>query len=138
DAIRTLVATARESFLPWERVLEPFVRQATNAEVQELAGLFSDSKRSSMVDGLFAQRLATLDRRHESLRMAERAFELTEPSGWYEYLDGGTRLRALEALRAVDRERAQRIGFETLISELTAGTADGGPLAVALGRILPL
>ncbi len=138
EAIRTLVATARESFLPWERVLEPFVRQATNAEVQELAGVFGDSKRSSMVYALFAQRLATLDRRHESLRMAAHAFELTEPSGWYEYLDGGTRLRALEALRAVDRDRAQRIGFETLISELTAGTADGGPLSVELGRILPL
>jgi hypothetical protein len=138
EAIRRLVATARESFLRWERILEPFVRQATYAEVQELAGLFGDSKRSSMAYALFARRLAALDRRQESVRMAERAFELTEPSGWHEYLDGGTRLRVLEALRIVDGERAQRIGFETLINELTAGTADGGPLAVELSRILPL
>jgi hypothetical protein len=138
ESIRRLVAAARESFLRWERVLDPFVRRAPYAEIQELVGLFGDSERSSLVYTLFARRLATLDRPQESLQMAERAFEATEPSGWHEYYDGGTRLRALEALRIVDTDRAQRIGFETLINELEAGTADGGPLAVELSRILPL
>lgn len=138
EAIRALVVAIRESFFPWERILEPFVRDATYEQVQELAPSFQSAKRSSMVYALFARRLATLGRRQESARMAEHAFELTEPSGWHKYFDGGTRLRVLEALTAVDRERAQKIGFDTLINELTAGTADGGPLAVELSRILPL
>jgi hypothetical protein len=138
ESVRRLVGSTRESFFSWERALKPLVSQATYEDLLQLAELFRRVKRSSMVYALFAQRLDDLGLRAESVRMAERAFELTEPSGWHERYDGATRLRALEGLAAVDPERARRIGFEKLIGELVAGTAEGGPLAVELSRILPL
>jgi hypothetical protein len=138
EAITRLLATSRESFFRWEHALESFVLQATREDVLRLADAFSEVKRSSMTYALLARRLYELGHRNEAVSTATRGFRLTEPSGWHNYYDGATRLRVLETLAAMDRNEAQRIGFELLINELTSGTADGGPLAVELIRILPV
>ncbi len=138
EAVRTLVNALNKSFYSWERALEPLVRRAGDREVLQLAELFAESERSSLVFSLLARRLVELGRPREAFDLGERAFRHTQPSGWQQYWDGGTRLRALEALALVDWRRAQELGFDTLINELAAGTADGGPLAVELIRILPL
>src|SRR5687768_6210108 len=91
-----------------------------------------------MVYALLASRLSELGRPREALELGEQAFKQTEPSGWHEYWDGGSRIRALESLALVDRQRAEQLGLDTLIDELASGTADGGALAVELIRILPL
>lgn len=138
DSVRSLLRALKTSFHSWERALKPLVGRASEQEIFQLAELFTESERSSMVLSLLASRLAKLGRPREAIELGEQAFKQTQPSGWHEYWDGGSRIRALESLALVDRKRAEQLGLDTLIDELASGTTDGGPLAVELIRILPL
>jgi hypothetical protein len=138
ESVRALLKGLKTSFHNWERALKPLASRASESEILQLAELFAEFGPSSIVDSLLATRLVQLRKPREAIELAERAFRQTQPSGWHTYYDGGTRIRALESLALVDRQRAQRLGFDTLIDELASGTADGGRLAVELIRILPL
>src|SRR3990167_7390259 len=54
DAVRALVSALNKSFYSWERALEPLVRRAGEQEVLQLAELFAESERSSLVHSLLA------------------------------------------------------------------------------------
>lgn len=138
ESVRSLLRSLKTSFHSWERALKPLVARASGEDIAHLAELFAESERSSMVLSLLASRLATLGRPREAIELGEQAFKQTQPSGWHQYWDGGSRIRALESLASVDRHRAEQRGRDTLIDELASGTADGGGLAVELIRILPL
>ena len=94
DSVRSLMCSLKTSFHSWERALNPLVTRASEQEIFQLAELFGESERSSMVLSLLASRLAKLGRPREAIKLGEQAFKQTQPSGWHQV--PGTAAREFE------------------------------------------
>lgn len=142
DGIRELLSREKPfSYLRWEQVIDEFIARANRNDVLAVAEVFMNvprANRRSAIDVLLSARLLELGDRDGALTLAERAVDATPDYGWQERYDGGSKLRAIDALARVDANRARSRAWDTLIGDLESGRIALGTIATELQSILPL
>lgn len=138
EAVRGFVEREREdSYFRWDRVLPALVSRLSGAEVIELNALFARHARRSAIRSLLATRLAETGDLDTGWQLAESALAETRQYAWREHY-GDERLRALEAMVAVDSTRGHAVAFRTLVQDLTTRQVRPYDIALELHRIAPL
>ena len=75
---------------------------------------FAGSRRDALILASLARRLNALGEHSTARALAEEALAAGRPSGWVSYIDGGTRLRPLQALAEIDSGVAAERFWEAL------------------------
>lgn len=108
-------------FFPWVSVFESLAPKLALNEIRECEGIArSRLEKERLGQALTALSQRVLDLREHALawQLAEQALNVTSPSGWNPYWDGGIRHAALRQLIAVDATRARRIAVHLYAHDL--------------------
>lgn len=128
------------SFFRWGKLVSELITKANKSELGALGDAFRQkgvSGRAWEVDLMISRRLLELGDSKGAWSLAERVMHASPAYGWQERYDGGSRLRALETLGAIDRPRAHAVGFEALASDLHTGGVHPSTIVEELNGILP-
>jgi hypothetical protein len=112
-----------------QAAVERVVDQLDREEVIRVANAFRATDRAALILALLARRLAALGDTATGRAFAEQAIAAGRPSGWVPYIDGGTRIRPLEALAYVDASAARERLWELLERDAEDESFNPGGLA---------
>ena len=122
--------------LPWDAVLDAVLDEADAAAHATVSNAVAHLQPPLRVHTWFAGRFANLGRLMDARAAVDRAWAGSEPHGWVEYNDGGSRLVAADAAILVDGERGRRRAFEVLIRDYLGETRYPGSLLGNLDRLI--
>jgi hypothetical protein len=121
----------------WELILAPFMARATADELVAAAEAIPDNHYSWEVLAAIAQRLnAAGDVRGQAI--VPRVARSSRAAGWWEYYDGGSRLKAYELLVQVSPEDGRRAAWEALGNDIAAGEVQFTGLFHSWDRIVAM
>lgn len=121
DAVLDLVARSSQSYFRWDSVLKPLIASANAAEVIRLAAGSSAIHYAAPVLKELALRMLELGDRQAAWVLGEQALAASSDRGWSKWWDGGSRLRAFEALIAIDQQRGRELLWNTLGADIGSG-----------------
>ncbi|MEX2212321.1 MAG: hypothetical protein WD689_11230 [Gaiellaceae bacterium] len=112
-----------------QAAVERVVDQLDREEVVRVSDAFRATDRAALIFARLARRLAALGDTATARAFAEEAIAAGRPSGWVPYIDGGTRIRPLEALAHVDASAARDRLWELLEGDAEDESFNPGGLA---------
>ena len=119
DELRELLAQEDlgNSRFRWEAVLPHLGNQLSAAQLRALGEATSGGSRPPGFYSGLSELAAQAGDRPLAAQLARQSLRLGNKTGWLTAYDGGTRLRALAALRAVEPGAAHQLAFETLTQD---------------------
>ncbi|MGP1272742.1 MAG: ATP-binding protein [Phycisphaerales bacterium] len=138
DGFLGLVKESNESYYRWSTLLEALCPTLSRAEATRLAHGLPAEFKDSLALSAISQRLSELGERTLAWQVAERALQASPTYGWAEYLDGGTRLKALMALVAADAVPGRERALKEVAANLSSESGSPFDLARRLIDIVPL
>lgn len=120
-----------DSFFDWEPVIEKLRNHISGDDLFDVAQLITTNSRAAMYLASISEALLRHGDRDRAWLIGEKALASSTRHGWTKWYDGGSRLAAFTALRAVDPVRTKPLLYRQLAE-------DGGCDAESLSDVLPL
>jgi hypothetical protein len=100
------------SFFDWSAVIDKVAPLLTSAQIEELSGIVVKKRRESLFFSKLSSIAFSHGYRETATEMAERSLLHTSDSGWVKHYDGGSRLNAFSALKAIDPVEGSARAFD--------------------------
>lgn len=107
-------------------------------DAARLRHAFAGSTYEALILASLARRLNALGDRETARAVAEDALAAGRPSGWVAYIDGGTRIRPLQALAEIDPADARDRLWESLASDAADDGFNVGALLDAFPSLVTI
>jgi hypothetical protein len=136
-----LIALAERGVEPdyrFEAAVERLADRLDRGHILRLRNALARTRREPLILARLARRLAAVGDTSRARELAEEALDVGRPSGWIPYLDGGTRIRPLEALAEIDPAAARERFWGILTTDAAddsfdvAGLLDSFPELIAI------
>jgi len=125
------------SWFSWTPVIYKIRDSLTRENLEELSGLFPEGKRDWEWYSLLAVRAHELHDRQLADKLVKKAIERSSPSGWAAHYDGGSRLRAFEALGTIDTVGGSSKALAMLVDDIE-NASYYSDLTESIDEILPV
>lgn len=109
---------AGNSYFNWTRVLEQLGPGLNTVQIQALADSMINTRRSSPFYSALSGLALQLGDRPLASQLADRAVQASSETGWVKGYDGGTRLRAFEAMKNIEPALAMKRAFSVFGHDL--------------------
>jgi len=137
--LRTLYeAEHDDSHLDWPAVVSQLAPHLDRTQVDEVAAIFQGDREEALVLAPLSERLLQLGYGEDARSLAQHAFDASSPRGWDQYWDGGTRLRAAQAMLAIAPAGIRRAVIDSLMDDLLSEFWWPKNLAMNLSDIVAL
>lgn len=105
----------------WSKVIEKIATTLTLLQINEVANIDRIGSRKSDFYANLSE--VAFENGHTELAesLANTSLELSSPSGWVKYYDGGTRINAFNALRRVNSSLSSAKAFEVFAHDISSG-----------------
>lgn len=121
----------------WERILEPYLSQASADELRAAAIALPISPRAWKAVASIGQRLIALGQPDDS-EIVERLVQCSRAEGWWERYDGGSRISAYESLIRVSPDQGRERAWRQLRDDFAAGKVHAAQLFSSWDRIVTM
>jgi hypothetical protein len=138
DFQKLIEGEAEGSYFDWEPTVAALVERLDCDQVGELAQVLRGTKRPSRTLAHASRRLRALGDANGAWKLAQEAVTASEPWGWDQHYDGGSRLAAFEALIDADPSRGRQLAYRALLNDVGTRSALVGPISLDLHRLLSL
>mgnify|MGYP000583773555 CR=1 FL=1 len=125
------------SYFRWDKVLDKISKDLTISDVQELSKLISTTRRSTFLYAKLSELAFNLGDSELALELGNAALEHSSSSGWIQFHDGGTRIKAFGALQRVNKQTQTDRAFEVFSKDLIVSNYPSSYVE-HLDEILPL
>lgn len=126
-----------DSHLDWPATVKHLVPCLNRRQINEVADIFQEGRDRALVLTSLAQRVFELGDGEDARNLAEQALDASAPMGWDQYWDGGSRLKAAQAIVAID-PGARPTVIDTLVGDLLSEFWWPMNIARNLKEIIPL
>jgi hypothetical protein len=114
-----LQESTANSYFNWNRVIDKIAGDLTIEDIEDLVARQKlPGRRPSELFARLSEHALALGSRALAQRLASESLDATNDSGWLEHYDGGTRLKALRALRKIDRDLSATTAFELFAHDI--------------------
>lgn len=109
------------SYFNWSNVIEKIASTLTLSQINEVAKIDRIGSRKSDFYAKLSE--VSFENGHSELAesLANKSLELSSPSGWLKFNDGGTRINAFNALRKINPALASAKAFEVFAHDISNG-----------------
>ncbi|MDO5614945.1 MAG: NACHT domain-containing protein [Cruoricaptor ignavus] len=125
------------SYFNWSKIINKIASSLTSSQINEVANIIKIENRKSDFYAKLSEVAFEIGDNKLAESLAIKSLELSSPSGWVKFYDGGTRINAFKALRKINSTSASAKAFEVLVHDITSGNYPSSYIE-HLDDILPL
>lgn len=109
------------SYFNWSKVIDKIASSLTSSQINEVAELVKVEKRESDFYSKLSEVAFEIGDIQLAESLANKSLELSSSSGWVKFYDGGTRIKAFNALRKINSALASVKAFDVFAHDITSG-----------------
>lgn len=106
------------SYFNWAPVIERTATNFTISDFLEILSLYKKGRRSSFFYAIISKQLLRLGDKDTALKIANKAIDSSSSSGWITHYDGGSRIKAFDALRNISPNECSEKAFITFSNDI--------------------
>ncbi|UUF13120.1 MULTISPECIES: hypothetical protein [Flavobacterium] len=125
------------SFFDWSEIIDKLAPSLTIEQIKELSDLEIKNRKESLFFSKLSSIALAKGYRETAFDLAERSLLHTSESGWVKHFDGGTRLNAFGALKAIDEAEGAARAFDFFAHDILSNEYPQSYIQ-ELDNILPL
>lgn len=104
------------SYFNWIKTIESISEQLTKENLLRIKELKFGNRNTEILAHL-SMCAYKINETELAKWFADKALEHSSSSGWVKYYDGGTKIKAFEAIRRIDPKNAEELGIETFCND---------------------
>lgn len=109
------------SYFDWSKVIEKIVPLLSSTQIKEFGNIIGVGKRESDSYAKLSEAAFNLGDEELAIGLANKSIELSGESGWVEFYDGGTRIKAFSALKKINPKLSSNKAFEIFVHDILRG-----------------
>jgi hypothetical protein len=127
------------SFFNWSKVIDKVTPLLSLQEIKEISTLATIGRRRGESDyfAKLSESALSLGDQELALSLANKSLELSSKSGWVKSYDGGTRIKAFNALKKINSHESSEKAFEVFSHDIVNGNYPSSYIEY-LDDIIPL
>lgn len=139
DSLKGLVLEEDQanSNFDWSNVLEKILPELNLFQIEEISELAQDGRKKIEFYSKLSEAAFEKNDKDLAVSLAHKSLELSSPSGWVKYYDGGTRIKAFNAIKKIDNSAAIEKAFNVFCHDVVKGDYSSSYIE-HLDDILPL
>ena len=140
DDLKNLITDEKQddySHFNWSNVIEELLPLLSFDEINEATDLVNKEIEGSEFYAFLSKKALDTNQKDLAISFANKSIELSRESGWVRFFDGGSRIKAFNALKDIDTKLSFKKAFEVFANDVINANYTGFYIE-SLEDILPL